>query len=209
VWLRLQRDFANPVIWAAFLCIHHCPFLHTCGIHPQDPQNTWLATTSNDKLGQDEDEIAQPVVEGVHWGGDFHFCVREGVSLLMRHLHQVWDTAQVHWQALAEMSLSAIGISENQPKYWVAIYRDVVEKRRYNPPCHSSLTKTMLAAIYEPSMLLKHPVKYTPAPGSPDLLALSQSTRDQRGVHSPWVSGWVVLHWQVFIPTTSLPSKAL
>jgi len=46
VWLRIQRDCVNLAIWAAFLCIHHCPFLHTCGKYPHDPQNTLLATTS-------------------------------------------------------------------------------------------------------------------------------------------------------------------
>jgi hypothetical protein len=47
----------NRGFWAAFLSIHHCPFLHTCGIYPRDPQNTSLATTWYNELGQEEDEI--------------------------------------------------------------------------------------------------------------------------------------------------------
>jgi len=77
------------------VCIHHCPFLHTCGIYPHDPQNTWLATTSNDELDQEEEKIAPPFVEGVHGKVHFHFTGWEGASLLMSRLRQVWDTPQV------------------------------------------------------------------------------------------------------------------
>jgi len=40
VLLQMQRDTLNPGIWAAFLCVHHGPLLHTCEIYPHDPQNT-------------------------------------------------------------------------------------------------------------------------------------------------------------------------
>jgi len=46
-----------------FLCIHHCPFVHTYEVLPYDLQNAWLATTSNEELGQEEDTLALPLVE--------------------------------------------------------------------------------------------------------------------------------------------------
>jgi len=85
----------NPGIWAAFLCIHHCPFRHSCGIYPHHPDNTLLATTSNHELAQEEDKIALPFVEEVHWVVHFCFSLMEAASLLMRHLAQVRDTMQV------------------------------------------------------------------------------------------------------------------
>ena len=108
----------NPGIRAAFLCDHHCPLLHTCGIYPQHPQNTWLATTSNDKLGQREDKIAPPFVEEVHWGVPFHFCLApKGAPLLIGRPGQVRATRQFGGQAFDDMSLSAIGNPENAPRY--------------------------------------------------------------------------------------------
>jgi len=73
----------NPGIKAAFLCVHHCPFRHTSGIYPQYPQDTSLATTSNDELGQEDDKIALPFVEEVHWAVHYRFFLLEGASLLM------------------------------------------------------------------------------------------------------------------------------
>ena len=75
LWVSLwkQSDFVNPGIWAAFLCVHHWLLLHTCGIYPHDLQNTWLATTSNDKLGQEEDKIALPFSGGGALGSAFSF----------------------------------------------------------------------------------------------------------------------------------------
>jgi len=51
----------------------------------------------------------------------------------MLHLRQVRDTLQLHWQALAEISLSAIGKLENPPNYRVAIHCNIVLR------CHSGL----------------------------------------------------------------------
>ena len=85
----------NPGIGAAFLYVHHCPFLDTCGIYPDDPQNTWLATTSADELGQKEDKIVLSFVE-VHWGVHVHFSlVPEGALILMCRLGQVQHTLQL------------------------------------------------------------------------------------------------------------------
>jgi len=44
VELRIQRDLVDPGTLAAFLSIHYCPFLHTCGIYPHNPHNTRLGT---------------------------------------------------------------------------------------------------------------------------------------------------------------------
>jgi len=98
VWLWVQRDFTNRGIWAEFLCGHHCPFRHTCGIYPYDRFFFFsLATTSNDELGQQVDKIAMPSVEEVHWAVHFVVSLLEGASLLRRHLGQVRDTRQVPW----------------------------------------------------------------------------------------------------------------
>jgi len=199
----------NPGIWAAFLCVHHCSFRHICGKYLHYPQKTSLATTSNDKFGQEEDKIALSIVEEVHWVVHFHFSLLEAASLLMRHLGQVQDTLQGPWRALAKMSLSAIGKSEIPPKYQVDIHRAIVQKHCCDPWCLPTLTRDMLAAIHEPYMLQKHPVRSTSPPGSSDVLALPQSTWDQWGVLSPLVSGWVVFHWRVSILTTAWSSMAL
>jgi len=209
-WLWIQRDFANPGIWAAFLCVHHCPFLHTYGIYPHYPQKTSLGTTSNNKVGQEEVKIAPPFVEEVNRGVHFHIChVPDGVPLLFCHPGQVWDTPQVRWQALAERSLSAIRKLENPPKYRVAIHRTIVQKSCSHPLCLLALTKNMLVTIYKPSMLLKHHAKFISPQESLVLLAHPQCNRDQWGVHSASVSERVVFHCLVSILTTSLSSMTL
>jgi hypothetical protein len=68
---------------------------HTCGIYPQYPQKTSLATTLNVELGQEEEKIAQPFMEVVYWVVYFHFSHVEGASRLMRCFAQVRDTPQV------------------------------------------------------------------------------------------------------------------
>jgi len=210
VSLRIQTDFVNPGIWSAFLCIHRCPLLHTGGIYPHDLQNTRIATTSNDELGQKEDKIEPPVMEEGHQGVHVHFhLVGKGAPLLFRCDCQVWDTVQVRCQALAEISLSAIGKLENRPKYPVAIHRTIVEKRCCDPRCHPTLTWTMLATICEPSMFLKHPMKCISPQESSVVLALSQFNWDQWGWHFPLVSEQVVFHWLFSILTTFLLSTAL
>ena len=109
----------------------------------------------------------------------FHFSLMEGAFLLMRRHGQVRDTLHIPRQALAKISLSAIGKSEIPPKDRVAILRAIVQKHRCDPRCFPTLMRNIPAAIYEPSMLQKHPAKCTSPPGSSDVLAVSQSTRDQ------------------------------
>jgi len=65
-------------------------------MYPDDPHNTWLATTSNDVLVPKADKIAPLFVKEVHWGEHFHLSlVREGAPLKMGHFRQVRDTPQV------------------------------------------------------------------------------------------------------------------
>jgi len=208
MWLWIQRDFVNPGIWAVFLCVHHCSFRHTCGIYLHYPQTTSLTTTSNDEFGQAEDKIALPFVEKVHRVLHLHFSVLEGASLLMCCLSHVPDTLQVPWQASAKMSPSAIRSSEIPPKYQVASHCVIVPKHCSDPQCLPSLMRHMLATIDEPSILQKHPGKRTSPPGTSDVLAFPQFTRAQWGVHSPCVSGWVVVHWQDLFLTTAWSSMA-
>jgi len=83
--LRMQWDCLNPGIWSGFLCVHQYPFLHTYGLYPDDPQNTWLATTSNDKCWQEEVNIVPLIVEEVHQGECFYVSlVPEGAYRLIR-----------------------------------------------------------------------------------------------------------------------------
>jgi len=90
--------------------------------------------------------------------------------------------------ALAEMSISAIRESETTPNYWLAMHSTIVQKYRSVPQLLPMLIKNMLAAIYDSSMLLEHPVKCISSPRSSVFLAHSRSTWDQSGVHSPSVS---------------------
>ena len=195
----------NPAIWAAFLCVHHCPFRHTCGIYPDDLQNTWLATTSNDEQGQEGNKIAPPVTEKVHWGVNVHFCyVREGAPRMIPRQGQYQDTPLVYCQPWEEISLSVIGKWKNQPKHRVAIHRTIVQKRRWDPWCLPTVTRNMLATIYEPSMLQKHPMKCISPQESSVVLALSQSTQDQWGVNCTSVSEQQDFHRLVSILTIAL-----
>jgi len=209
VWLWIQRYFVNPGIWAAFLCVHPFPFHHTSGIYSHHPQKTSLATTSNDILPHEEEQIALPFVEEVHWAGHFHSSLLEGVSLLMCRLGQVQDTLQVSWEAMARMSLSASRRSEIPPKYPAATHCAIVQKYHCDARCLPTLMRNMLAAIHKPSILQKHPTKCTSPPGSSRVLALPQSIRAQWRVHSPLVFRRVVFHWLISIQTTALSCTAL
>ena len=209
VWLWLQRDFVKHGIWAAFLCVHHCPFRPTCRIYPHSPQKTSLATTPNNVLGQSEDKIALPLVEEVHLVVHIRSSLVERASLLMHCLSQVRDSLQDSWQTLAKMSLSTIRKSDIARKYWVAIHGTIVRKHGCDPRSLPTLTRNMLAAIHAPSMLQKHPAECTSPPLSSDVLALPQSSRDQLGVHFPMVCRQVVFHWRVLILTTVRSSIAL
>jgi len=168
VWLWIQRDFVNPGICAKFLCVHHSLFRHICGIYPHDPQKLHsppLQWRTWPERGQNSTAF----VEEVHWAVHFHFSFQERASLLMHRLRQVRDTLQVPWQALAQMSFSAIRKSEIPPRYRVAIHRAMVQKHHCDPRCLPTFMRNMLAAIHEPSMLQKHPAKYTTSPWSSDV----------------------------------------
>jgi len=202
--LQIQRDFVNSGIWDAFLCVHHFPFWHTYAIYPHNQENTWSATTPADELVQEECNIAP------HCGKEVHHAVRrdfswvpEAAPRLIRCFAQVRDTLQVCWQALAEMSLSAIWNWENPPINRVAIHPTIVQNRPCYHRCLPTLMKLMLATINKLCMRLKDPVKYNSPPWSAIFLTLPQPTRDQWGVHSPSVSKSVVTHWLVSILTTS------
>ena len=127
----------------------------------------------------------------------------------MLRYRQARDTLQVPCQALAEMCLSAIGKLENPPKCRLAVYPTIVQKRHSDPRCLPLPISSMPATIYEPSMLLKHPVKCISPQPSSALLAYLQCIRDQQGVHSPSVSEQVVSHLQISILTTFWSSRAL
>jgi len=206
----MQRDFVNVRICTAFWCIHHCPFLHTCGIYPHDHQNTWLVTTPNNELGQEEDNTAPPFVEEVYQAVRVHFChVQEGVPHLICHPGQVQDTAQVWWQALAEMGLSGIRKLVNPLTCQEAVHCTIVKKCRCDPQCFPALTRISQAAIYEPFVPLKHPPKCISPQESSVLLARLLFTQYKWVVHYPSLSEWVVFNWLLLISTTSLLSKAL
>jgi len=159
-------DFGNPGIWAAFLCIHHCWFLHISGSYPQDPQNTWLTTSSNDERDQEEDKIALAFVDEVHCGKHCHDSLGpEGLPLLIRCFHEVRHPPQVCWHCLPEMFLSAIRQSENPPKSGVTINCKILQTRCRIPPHLRSQMRNMPAASDAPSMLLKHHMKCISPPG--------------------------------------------
>lgn len=151
------------------------------------------------------DTIALPFVEKVHWGVHFPFShVPEGVPLLMHLPGHVQVTPQVGWQILTGMSLSGTGKSVNRPKYQVATHCINAQKHYCDPPvCLPTLMKNMLAAMCKPCILLKHTVKLMSPPGYSVWLALSQSTGNQWGGHSPSVSECEVFNWLVSILTTS------
>jgi len=172
-------------------------------------QNISFATTSNDKHCQEYEEITLFLVEEVHWEVQCHFSHKEEASLLAHRLREDLDHLQVHWQQLQETSVPAIRRSQYPPKSWKMMHHAILQKCHNNPQGFPISTKHMLATHYEPSMLLKYPMKCTSSAGSSDILALCQSTQDQWGVHSPLVSGRLVFHWNVLIWTTALSLKAL
>jgi len=195
---------------AAFLCAHRRPFPHTCRQYPNDLQGTLWATTSNDELGLAADNLAPTFHEEVHKARRSDYLhAQAGAPHWMLRLRQARDTPQVPIPALAEMCLLASRKLENPPKCWVAIHRAIVQKCHSDPRCLPIPMRRMPAAIYEPSTLLKHPVKCISPRVSLVLFTLLESIRDQQGVHSPSLSEQVVSQLQVSILTTSWSSRAL
>jgi len=146
-----MRNLLNPWNWAASLFVHHIKVLHTCGIYPPNPQNTWLAASSNNAYGKVEDRLELPIVEGVHWGAHYPFSpVTDEALLIMWHLGQLPSTPLVHWQPLAEMTVPVIGKSDHQSQYWVAINHTIVLKCHSDPLCLAPLSTTIAGAIQKP-----------------------------------------------------------
>jgi len=171
VSLRILRNCVNPVPWASFKFVQHCPFWHTCRIYPHALYNSLLPTTSDDAPGQEVDKIAPTFVVEVSWGVYIHyFLVPKDTPSMTCHLSHVQDNPQVCWQLLADMSLLAIGESENPPKYHSAIHRTIIKICWCTHPYLPALMNNMLAASYELSMLPKRPGKCVSSPQSPVLL---------------------------------------
>jgi len=85
-----------PGTGAEFKYAYCCPFLDTCGIHPQNLQITCFATRSNNKPGQEEDQRAPPFAEEVYRREHNDIAlVSEGVPHLMCSHDQEWDTPPV------------------------------------------------------------------------------------------------------------------
>jgi len=154
--------------------------------------------------------MVPPFVEVVHLAARFHFyLVLEEAPLLIGRPGQVRDTPQVSSQPLIEISLSAIGKLENQPKNWVAIHRTIVPQRHCHSRCLPALMSNILDTIYIPSMLLKYPVKCISPQESSAMLARPRSTQNEYGVYCPLLSEQVVFHWLVLIPTTWWSCKGM
>jgi len=202
--VTMLRDLANLRIWAAFLCPHCCPFLHTCRQYQNDPQKTLWATTSNDNLRLPEDKIASPFEEDVHVGRSFYdlqVCAGEPHSMLCHR--QDLDTQQIYWKRLPELCLPAIGKSESAPKYRVAIHCTIVLQFYSDPRGLPIRMRAITGIIYVPSMLLKHPERCITPQGTLVVLVLAQFIQNQHGVHSHLVSEQVVSHSGLLIITTS------
>jgi len=84
----------------------------------------------------------------VHPGVYIHFCsVSDGAPIFVPCSGQVRDTLQVCFHTMAGMSLWAIELFKNPPKYPVAIHRTIVQKHCCDPQCLPTLTRDMLATI--------------------------------------------------------------
>jgi len=192
--LQSHMDFPNPGIWAAFLYVHHCLFQHTCGIYPPDLLNTWLANSSNKKLGQKEDKIVLHFVEEVYYRVQNHvFHDAEWTPLFIYCLHQAVDTWLVGWQVWAEMFLLAIAKLENPPNHWLAIHHTVDPRCCCDPLYIKNLKKDILAAMDQYFMCQNHHVKFLPPWGLSVELDQPWSIQDPQGMDSLSVSNRVVL----------------
>jgi len=154
-------------------------------IYSHDLQDNWSATTSNDQRGQEKDSRVPHIGEEMQQVNHFLVsCVCEGLPHLMLHFRQIWETLQVHWDALAEISQSAIGQWQNPSKYPVTNLYMMSLNCCSDPGCHPTLTRNMLATIDAPSMLLKQLMKSIVPPWSSILYALTHPTKGKQGVHS-------------------------
>jgi hypothetical protein len=95
-----------------------------------------------------EDKIAPPFEKEVREARHFYtFQIHRGMPQLMLYLRHVWDTPQVHLQALAEMCHSVLGKLENAAKYRVTIHGTIVLKRHSNLWCLSTWKRSMPATV--------------------------------------------------------------
>jgi len=199
----------NPGLWAAFQCIHYYRFLQTCGIYPHELHNPCLATTPNNKPGQEEDIRRHPFVKEVH--GEVHLDfspVHTEAPPLLYPLGWVRDTLLLHKQALAQLTVSANGNYDNAPKSQVAIHYTIALQCHMYPRCLPKLTQHMLATACEPSILLKHIPQCIVLQVFEAFLALLQPIQDKCGVQSISVCEWVAINSTVSITTTLLSSNA-
>jgi len=74
----------------------------------------------------------------------------------MSYIGQLQNTLPVGYSGLPEMSLVAIGESENPPKYPQLTYCTIHQRHHWDLWCLPKLMCNMQAALYEPSILLKH-----------------------------------------------------
>ena len=105
--LSTQQALVNLGICAALLCAHCCPFQQTVRKYPNYHRKTSVATTGNNGLGQAEEVHYARHDEFIHVHGRWPH--------LLHHLHRVWDTPLLKWQALVQLRLSAISEVENPP----------------------------------------------------------------------------------------------
>jgi len=166
---------------------------------------------STDEVGQEEGVIVlSHVEEEANWGEHFYISlVPEQAPLLIHHLHQIWESPQVCWRALTEISLPAIGKSSNLPLYRVAIHYTIVQQSSCDSLYLPTLTIILLAAINEPWMLLKHHMECFSPPEGSVLLARTQPANDQWGVNSLQVYQPVAIDWHFSILTSCLLSNTL
>lgn len=86
-------------------------------------------------------------------------CIQKGMPSLLQLFVWVDNTLQGHGQALAEPSLSAIGLSENLLKYSIEFHLTIVWTCRCDSIFLHTPMKNMLGAICEPPLLSKYCVK--------------------------------------------------
>jgi len=134
--------------------------------------STWSATTSASHQFEyltwpDCRWISPAIVYDVHRArccNGFRICGE--APHLVHGLILVWDTPWLHWEGLANLSLSAIRKLKSPPNYQEAIHNAIVLTHHCDPWSLPNQLTYMLATIYVPSIRLKHIVKYIFPQGS-------------------------------------------